>query len=323
MSAMLTDAVAGEELRVGGVPRFILWSTGLLLVAGTVSAIAWSSSSDVRWLRLFFAYPGALFFLGCSGIQLWFSFQSWRSFSPGDLLRPAWFLITIAAVLQLAGGLLAQWLGLESLLNPLMLLPPAQREPLLQQALEMSELFSPFYMVFLACGLAYVLRACRQNGILGRLKTIDFILLGLVFAYTVSFFATIVLSPEHGGRVLGLHAFISWASDPLLCLLLFQAILIRRSTANLGWGLVSRCWICFTTAIFLTSVGDIGLWASSKGYLPPFLSIASWYVWFLASAAYAMGPAYQSQAMLRAMRGQIRTLQREPDGVANPALRTN
>jgi hypothetical protein len=63
--------------------------------------------------------------------------------------------------------------------------------------------------------------------------------------------------------------------------------------------------MCFTAAIFLTSVGDIGLWASSKGYLPHFLEVASWYVWFLASAAYALGPAYQSQAMLGAMRGHV------------------
>jgi hypothetical protein len=115
----------------------------------------------------------------------------------------------------------------------------------------------------------------------------------------------VVFSPQHGGRTMGLHAIISWASDPLLCVLLVEAILIRRSAANLGWGLVSRCWMCFTAAIFLTSVGDIGLWAWSRGYLSHYLEVASWYVWFLASAAYVLGPAYQYQAILRAVRGHL------------------
>jgi hypothetical protein len=307
MNATLSSPVpiSGEELRVSSVPRLIFLSTGLLFVAGIVAAAAWSSTGDMRWLRFFFTYPGSLFLVGCSSIQLWLAFRCWRQFSPGDLLRPAWLLITLAALLQLSGGLLLQWLGLESRINPLALLPASLRDPFIRGALNWGELSGPLYMVLLACGLFYVLRACRQIGVLGHFERVDFVLLGVVLVYTLIFFWTVVFSPRHGGRILGLHAFISWTSDPLLCLLLFQAVLIRRSAANLGWGLVSRCWMCFTAAIFLTSVGDIGLWASSKGYLPHFLEVVSWYIWFLPSAAYALGPAYQSQAMLGAMRGHL------------------
>jgi hypothetical protein len=273
--------ISGEELRVSGVPRLIFISTGVLFVAGIAAAAAWSSTGDIRWLHLFFNYPGSLFLLGCGSLELWLGFRCWRQFSPGDLLRPAWLLITISALLQLSAAV-----------------------PI-RSSSEWSELSGPLYMVFLACGLFYVLRACRQIGVLGQLKTVDFVLLGVVLLYTLIFFVTVVFSPQHGGRTVGPHAIISWTSDPLLCVLLLEAILIRRSAANLGWGLVSRCWMCFTVAIFLTSVGDIGLWASSKGYLPHFLEVASWYTWFLASAAYALGPAYQSQAMLRAMRGHV------------------
>jgi len=273
--------ISGEELRVSGVPRLMFLSTAILFVAGIAAAAAWSATGDIRWLQLFFTYPGSLFLLGSSGLGVWLAFRCWRQFSPGDLLRPAWLLITLAALLQLSGALL-QRLGSN-----------------------WDELCGPLYMTFLAGGLFYVLRACRDIGVLCQLKTVDFVLLGVVLMYTLAFFATVVFSPQHGGRLIGLHAYMSWSSDPLLCVLLLEAILIRRSAANLGWGLVSRCWMCFTVAIFLTSVGDIGLWASSKGYLPHFLEVASWYVWFLASAAYALGPAYQSQAMLRAMRGHV------------------
>ncbi len=307
MSATLTapNPISGEELRVSNVPRLIFWSTGLLFIAGIGAAAAWTSTGDIRWLRYFFTYPGSLFLLGSISLELWLAFRCWRQFSPGDLLRPAWLLITAAALLQLLGGLLLQWLGLESRINPLAAFRPSVREPLIRGAFDWGELSGPLYMVFLAWGLFYVLRACRQIGVLGHLKTVDFVLLAVVLIYTLSFFRTVVFSPQHGGRTMGLHAIISWTSDPLLCLLLLEAILIRRSAVNLGWGLVSRCWMCFMAAIFLTSVGDIGLWASSKGYLPHFLEVASWYVWFLASAAYALGPAYQSQAMLRAMRGEV------------------
>lgn len=135
---------------------------------------------------------------------------------------------------------------------------------------------------------------------LGRLQLIDFLLLSIVAAYTVNFFATVVFAREQSPRPLDVQKIISCTSDPLLCILLFEAILIRRSIANMGWGLISPCWLSFTAAIFLTSVGDIGLWAWSKGYLPHVLEIASWYVWFLACAAFALGPAYQLQAMLYA-----------------------
>lgn len=58
----------------------------------------------------------------------------------------------------------------------------------------------------------------------------------------------------------------------------------------------------FSLGIFLTSLGDIGIWATSHNYLPwPYSSI-TWYVWFLASAAYVLGPAYQVEACRRAYR---------------------
>lgn len=158
-------------------------------------------------------------------------------------------------------------------------------------------------MLFLTFGLYRLLKACRRHAILGRLNLIDLLLIGFVVTYTIDFFVTVVLSPARGQAASAVQRILSWTSDPLLCGLLLQAILIRRSVSNMGWGLIPRCWISFTIAIFATSLGDIGLWAWSQGYLPPPLQTASWYVWFLASAAFALGPAYQLQAMLHATTG--------------------
>ena len=55
-------------------------------------------------------------------------------------MRPAWLLITIAALLRLSAGV-----------------------PI-GSASELGELSGPLHMVFLACGLFYLLKACRQIG---------------------------------------------------------------------------------------------------------------------------------------------------------------
>lgn len=295
------------DLWVCTLPKWLFIVTAIVITAGAAASVVWWMTGDLLWIRLFFSYPGALFFIVCNVLQAWLSLRCLARFSAGDLLRPAWLMITLASFSQVVGGVVGHVFALESYLNPFSALPPGPRLFLIQRAAALSEAFSPLYMVLLACGLAYVLKTCRHSGVLGRLKPVDWVLLAIVVVYTVSFFATTVCSPAHGGRELGLRAVISWSSDPLLCILLFQAILIRRSTANMGWGLISRCWISFTVAIFLTSVGDIGLWATSNGYLPWVLAAASWYVWFLPSAAFVLGPAYQLQAMALATCGQLTT----------------
>lgn len=294
-----------EEVRLERLPGAVCLSTAILLIAGAVASLIWWRTGDQTWLRSFFSYPGALFFVGCSLVQAWLSFRCWQEFSPGDLLRPAWLLIALSAMSQLTGGVVSWILGLESRLNPLSLLSAEWAHALTRVASQAGPLFPPLSMAFLACGLWRVLQACRRNGILGTLKPTDLFLLGLVVVYTAYFLVTVVFAPDHGGRPMNAGTFISWTSDPLLCVLLSEAILIRRSTANMGFGLISRCWLAFTVAIFLTSLGDVGIWAQSRGYLPYPLVVTSWYIWFLPSAAYAIGPAYQLLAMLRAKRGDI------------------
>lgn len=299
------------------IPRLVAQGTLLLLLLALASFAAWWRTGDWRWMRAFFDYPGVLFFVGCSLLGLRLSYLCWRQFAPGDAMRPAWLLIVLFGLSQLTGGVIGHLLGSDSLLNPLHYLSSGQ--DLIRAAASAGRLFSPISMLFLAAGLFRVVRICRKNGVLAGLKTFDFLLLGIVTVYTINYFSAVVLSSQHPEGPVSATKIITWMSDPLLCVLLLQAILIRRSAANLGWGLIARCWVAFTAAIFFTSVGDIGLWASARGGLPFGLQAASWYVWYPATASFAVAPAYQLQAMLRATHGPA--CDEELDAVGHHARR--
>ncbi len=89
----------------------------------------------------------------------------------------------------------------------------------------------------------------------------------------------------------------------------------------MGWGLIPRCWLAFTAAIFLTSLGDMGLWAVTEGYLPPAPVALSWHIWFVAAACFALGPAYQLQAIVQATRGFVVDDVVEPQLIAGVSAR--
>jgi len=94
-----------------------------------------------------------------------------------------------------------------------------------------------------------------------------------------------------------LGTMLLWLSDPLLSLLLVEAILVRRSVIRMGQGLVAKCWGMFVLAIVITSAGDAAIWASNHGLLSEPMTALSWYIWFVAAAAFASAPAYQFAAI--------------------------
>jgi hypothetical protein len=308
---MPVPTLSASPSRLETIPRLILWSTAVVLLAGPAACLAWWQTGDDVWIRGFFSYAGALFLIACSVTGAGVSYVIWRQFSQGELLRPAWFLIFLSGVCQVLGGVAGHVLANASPLNPLAYLPAERGVRLMQWAGEIAQVFGPLYMALLACGLFYILAACRRNGVLADLRWPDFVLLGSVTAYTTHYFATVVLHPSNSGNAV--RVFTSWTSDPLLCVLLLEAILIVRSAAKMGWGLIPRCWLAFTAGIFLTSLGDMGLWAWAKGYLSPVLVALSWHIWFVAGACFALGPAYQLLAIAQASRGY--TLDDVPESV--------
>ncbi len=288
-------------MRDTSLPQLIWLGTGLHLFIALLSYLTWMATGNELWITLFFRYQGSLFFLLSGGIGLWLSLAVWRQFSPGDAMKPAWLLIFLSFVCHFSGDLLTHLLSVNSSLNPRLYLTGGWNEQSAWALKEWGQVIGgPGAMVLLAGGLMLVLRVYRRLGLLARLAAFDYALLGAVAAYTMRFIYDLLRWQAESTATVTILKAISWLSDPLLSLLLFEAILIRRSVIRMGSGLISRCWGAFTAGIFLTSVGDMGLWAAAQGYLKWPLSSITWYIWFLASAAYALGPAYQAQALSRA-----------------------
>jgi hypothetical protein len=290
-----------EVSRYTSLPMYIILGTGLQFFVALLSYLAWTATGNELWITAFFNYQGTLFFLLCAGIGFWVSLTIWRELSPGDAMKPAWFLILISFALRFAGDVFTNLLCINSYLNPRVYLVDGWNE---QTALALKEvgyvIGGPCAMIFLAGGLLLVLRLYRRLGLLARLTMFDYALIGAVTAYTLRFVYDL-LRWQIDAPISALRA-INWLSDPLLSLLLIEAIFIRRSVIRMGSGFISRCWGAFTAGIFFTSVGDMGLWAIAQGYLNWPQSSITWYIWFLAGAAYALGPAYQLEAMSHASR---------------------
>ena len=158
-------------------------------------------------------------------------------------------------------------------------------------------------MVLLAWALMRVLALNRRLGILGRLTMLDKSLMAAILVFTVLQLVDIggVLFGERG-RPSVTQSFM-WLSDPLLALLLIQAVSIRRSVLNMGQGLVARCWGMMALGVAFTSAGDAMMWADTHGFIPIVISPLGWLIWFFAVTAFASAPCYQLEAAREAHAG--------------------
>jgi hypothetical protein len=293
--------------RFGNLPALILLAIALCLVAGVVAVWLWQTTGDPAWIGQFFRSSGALFLVGASALELWLCLQCWRQFSLGEPLGGAWLLLALGAACHFLGSLMSELLGVRSRLNPLMLwpadLPPGLFDGLRALGLTVG---GPLRWLFLAGGLFLVLRVYFRSGLLGRLKQTDWLLAAAGTAYLV-LEAAGVIAALRTGKVFSLRQQINWLNDPLVLVLLMEAILIQRSLLASGWGLVGRCWGSYMLAIALTCVGDLGIWAKAYGYAPWPAEAVGWHIWFVASALFVLGPAYQWEAARR-IRSSLRAV---------------
>jgi hypothetical protein len=289
------------------IPRSVLLATLIQMALGAGALISWRVTGVLAIVVDFFHYEGALFFVLVSAVELWLSYYCWRQFSKGESIGAAWRWIVSASVAHFTGMVLSQILGIESYLNPLVYAHVSHNAALLESIRQIGLILGgPVQMVLLARGLWLLLQVYRQSGLFSKLTRSDWFLIAVLTAYTVRETWQVAFLLR-AGKTFTVSEAILWASNSLLILLLIEAICIRRSLLSMGWGLIARCWAAFAAAIALTALGDIGIWATWNGYLPWPWSSMGWYVWFLASGAYALGPAYQVQAF----RSIIRRAHRE------------
>ena len=298
-----------SRLTPASIPQLVLFATLVQMALGIAALLSWQITGVIAIVVDFFHYEGAMFFVLAGAAEVCLSYFCWRQFSNGESLGMAWRWIVGASVAHFTGAVLSQILGIESYLNPLVYAHIAigLRPILIESIRQIGLIFGgPIQMVLLARGLWLLLRVYRQAGLFFRLTRSDWFMIAVLTAYTVSE-AWQVAGLLKAGKTFTVHEAILWASNSLLIVLLIEAICIRRSLLSMGWGLIARCWAAFAAAIAFTALGDIGIWATWNGYLPWPWNSMGWYVWFLASGAYALGPAYQVQAF----RSIIRRAHRE------------
>jgi hypothetical protein len=278
------------------IPRSVLLATLIQMALGIGALISWQVTGVLAIVVDFFHYEGAMFFVLAGAAEVWLSYYCWRQFSKGESLGAAWRWIVSASVAHFTGMVLSQILGIESYLNPLVCARVSHSAALLESIRQIGLILGgPVQMALLARGLWLLLQVYRQSGLFFRLTRSDWFMITVLTAYTVRE-AWQVAGLLKAGKTYTVPEAILWASNSLLIVLLIETICIRRSLLSMGWGLIARCWAAFAAAIVLTAVGDIGIWATWNGYLPWPWSSMVWYVWFLVSGAFALGPAYQVQA---------------------------
>jgi len=291
----------------------LLWITAVHMAVSAAIFILWRTTGDDSRINLFFTYQGSLFTIACAAAEFLLAWTALRQFSAGEPLRIAWLLITFASFYRFAGYFSSQLLDTESFLNPVYILWGPRSSYFYQTCQNFGLVISgPLSMAVLAVGLFLILRVLRRLDILARLRPLDYLLIIAVAAFTIRQAYEITGAIKATPPPYDLYKVLGWSSDPLLSILLFEAILIRRSAIETGWGLLAKSWGAFSLAIFLTLFGDLGIWVTWHNYLPyPYTSI-NWYVWFLASAAFALGPAYQVEACRHAYHEAAKISDRPP-----------
>jgi hypothetical protein len=280
--------------------RTILRLGGAYLGLALLFWAVWIWSGDFAPVADWFAYCDPPFLVGMALLEFLLASQAAGQFEPGEPLRTAWKLISAGAGLQAASLLLGHWLGVKIPINPIVW--SGNEVP---QWVKPAGLFlggAPT-MAILAIGLWRVVRLYRSFDLRQPLGIFDKALLTAACVYTVFTLGVVVRLMLMGQKTAGFTEMLSWTADPLLCVLLFEALILRRSVRMMSGGLVANCWFAFVVAIALTIAGDISIWAEAYQIVPwPWRSLL-WYVWYGAAIAFTVAPAYQLEAIARAYLG--------------------
>jgi hypothetical protein len=292
------------------MPRIVLWIWRLCAIhyaVGMATYLHFLVTGSYHYLNLYFLVLGTLFFLSTTAAEFFLAVECRAGFEADEPMRTVWSFIALASVARFTAA------ALISLDHWRFAAIPGSTTSVLAVILprglpQIGEVIGgPLAMVFLAIALSRVLKIQHKLGVLRGLRRTDLLLIGLIVVVMFGEAANIVryLGPSYASPPL--TKAILWLSDPLLGLLLIQAVLIRRSAARVGLGLISQCWGMYVIAIVTTLVGDASVWAVGEQLLPERLVALTWYIWFFASAAFASAPAYQLAAMKLPLReGRIR-----------------
>ena len=282
-------------------PRWILMFLGAYVTVSLFVLYLWNAAGQV------FAVPGtsdstaALSVTGMAAVNLWLCLVVWRSFPAGSPLRSTWMLLTLAAAARAASGVVTEFLGTIWLLNPAWW-SEQSKSGLIEQLRRAALLFSgPIRLALLAAAMLAVLRILRKYGFPARPTFGDWAVSGIVCMFTLSRFGE-ACAASLAGRQISHADWISLAGLPILCVLSMEAMLLRRSVARMGSGLISRGWVALGYGILLTVAGEVVLWVLPHYSQTLPLAMVCALMPLTIGSAFALVPAYQLVAQRRAMR---------------------
>lgn len=282
-------------------PRWIFVFLGAYLAIHLFALYLWNAAGQEFPLQGTSDNTSALSVTGMAGLDLWLCVAVLRSFPAGAPLGSAWLLITLAAAARAVSGVLAQVLGTDWLLNPLVWAGHA-KSGLIEQIRQAALIGGgPIRLALLAGAMLAVLRVLRKLGFRVRSSATDWAMFGIVCLFTLCRFGE-AGAASLAGREIGRENWISLAGLPILCVLFLEAMLLRRSVARMGNGLITRGWLALVCGILLTGAGEVALWVIPHYSQTLPLGMFGTLIHLPVAAAFALAPAYQVAAQRRAMR---------------------
>ena len=282
-------------------PRWILMFLGAYVTVNLLALYLWNAAGQVFSVQGTSDSTSALSVTGMAAVNLWLCLVVLRSFPTGSPLRSSWMLLTFAAAACVASGVLTEFLGTYWLLNPLVW--SAQPKSGLIEQIRHSAMIAggPVRLALLAAAMLAVLRILRKFGFWVRPTTTDWAVSGIVCMFTLSRFGE-ACAASLAGRQISQEDWISLAGLPVLCVLSLEAMLLRRSVARMGNGLITRGWVALGYGILLTVAGEVALWVIPHYSQTLPLTMFCALMPLTIGSVFALVPAYQLVAQRRTMR---------------------
>ena len=90
------------------LPNAIIRVTCVHVAVGLATLLAYLLSKNETWIRVYFDYAGALFFLVFGGLEFFLAILARRQFYADEPLRKAWSFIMLASAVRWVGLALGQ-----------------------------------------------------------------------------------------------------------------------------------------------------------------------------------------------------------------------
>jgi hypothetical protein len=282
-------------------PQWILTFLGAYLAIDLFVLYLWNAAGQAFPIQAAGDGGATLPVTAMACVDLWLCLAVLRSFPARAPLRSAWLPITWAAAAQAVSGVLAQLLGTNWPLNPLVW--SGHGNSRLLEAIRNAALLTggPVRWALLAAGMLAALRLLRRFGFRVRPGAADWAMpaiLGLFFLWCCAAAGEASLD----GHPMSWEDWISLAGQPLLCVLFLQATLLRQAVARMGNGLISQCWAAFMYGIFLTGFGELALWVIPRYTHAWPVAMADPLMRFASAAVFALAPACQVAAQWQAIK---------------------